>query len=165
MAEWPDFKPRSIIKLLTARGVDFVVIGGYAAVLHGSPRVTNDLDICYAKDAANLAALGRCLTDMDAQPAGVGDKVPFVADERTLARIELLTLETTLGPLDVMRSPTGAPSYVRMRERAERYDVDGMVVRVAAIPDLLAMKRAAGRRKDLADVEELETIERLRRSA
>ena len=52
-----------------------------------------------------------------------------------------------------------------MRERAERHDLGGVLVRVAAIPDLLAMKRASGRKKDLADVEELEAIERLRGQA
>jgi predicted nucleotidyltransferase len=165
MVDWPPFRPRPIIQLLTARGVDFVVIGGYAAVLHGSPRITRDLDICCATDAANLSVLGRALTDMNAQPAGVDEEVPFVADERTLARIEVLTLVTDLGKLDVMTRPKDAPPYVRMRDRAERYDLDGVLVRVAAIPDLLAMKRAAGRKKDLADVEELEAIERLRGQA
>jgi predicted nucleotidyltransferase len=165
MADWPDFRPRPIIQLLTARGVDFVVIGGYAAVLHGSARVTRDLDVCYATDAANLAVLGRALTDMNARPAGVDEDVPFVADARTLARVELLTLVTDLGRLDVMTAPAGAPPYGRMRDRADRYDLDGLLVRVAAIPDLVAMKRAVGRKRDLADIEELEAIQRLRARA
>ena len=109
MVEWPPFKPQPIIQMLTARGVDFVVIGGYAAVLHGSPRITRDLDICYATDAANLAALGRVLTDLRAAPAGVDEDVPFVADGRTLARVELLTLTTELGRLDVMTAAERRP--------------------------------------------------------
>jgi hypothetical protein len=165
MVEWSPFKPRPIIQLLTAHGVDFVVIGGYAAVLHGSPRITRDLDICYAMDAANLAVLGRVLTDMNAQPAGVEDEVPFVADERTLARVQLLTLMTDLGRLDLMTLPKGAPRYARMRERSDRFDLDGVLVHVAAIPDLIAMKKAVGRKKDLADVEELAAIQRLSRQA
>ena len=102
---------------------------------------------------------------MNARPAGVDEEVPFVPDERTLARVQLLTLVTDLGRLDVMTPPKGAPPYARMRERAELYDIDGILVKVAAIPDLLAMKRAVGRKKDLADIAELETIERLRRKA
>ena len=162
MTAWAEFNPRPIIQLLTARGVDFVVIGGYAAVLHGSPRITQDLDICYSPDSANLSVLGRALTDMNARPSGVEDELPFAADERTLARVELLTLETDLGKLDVMISPSGAPAYERLRASADRFDLDGILVRVASIADLLAMKRAAGRPKDLGDVEELEAIARLR---
>lgn len=161
MAEWPEFNPRPIIQLLTARGVDFVVIGGYAAVLHGSPRITQDLDLCYATDRPNLHVLGRALTDMHARPAEIDEDVPFVADERTLARVRLLTLITDLGKLDVMTSPAGAPAYELLRNRADRFELDGVLVRVAAVRDLLAMKRAAGRKKDLADVEELEAIQRL----
>jgi predicted nucleotidyltransferase len=161
MADWPEFNPRPIIKLLTARGVDFVVIGGYAAVLHGSPRITQDLDICYATDSANLAVLGRALTDMAARLAGVDEDLPFVADDRTLARVQLLTLMTDLGKLDVMTTPAGAPPYERMRDRADRFELDGVLVRVANIPDLISMKTAAGRKRDLADVEELEAIQRL----
>jgi hypothetical protein len=160
---WPDFKPRTILRLLTTQGIDFVLVGGYAAVLHGSPRVTQDLDVCYATDEANLKALGRVLVDMRARLFGVDEEVPFVADERTLARVELLTLETDLGKLDLMTHPAGAPSYGKLRAHADTYDVGGFVVRVASIGDLISMKNAAGRPKDVADVAELETIERLRR--
>lgn len=162
MNQWPDFKPRAVLQLLTAQGIDFVLVGGYAAVLHGSPRVTQDLDICYATDAANLKALGRVLVDMRARPFGIDDDVPFVADERTLARVELLTLETDLGKLDLMTHPSGAPSYGKLRAHADSYDMGGFVVRVASIGDLIAMKSAGGRPKDVADVAELETIELLR---
>jgi predicted nucleotidyltransferase len=162
---WPDFKPRAILQLLTARGVDFVLVGGYAAVLHGSPRATQDLDVCYATDEANLKALARVLADMQARLFGVEEDVAFVADDRTLARVELLTLQTDFGKLDLMTHPTGAPSYRKLRSRADSYDLGGFVVRVASIEDLVAMKAAAGRLKDLADVAELETIERLRRES
>jgi predicted nucleotidyltransferase len=163
MAAWAEFDPRPILRRLTEQGVDFVVVGGIAAVLHGSPRVTQDLDVCFASDAANLVALGRVLTELHARPAGVDEEVPFVADERTLARIEVLTLQTDLGRLDVMTRPDGAPRYAALRADAVAYDIGGFVVRVCSIPDLIAMKRAADRDKDRADVTELEAIERLSR--
>lgn len=162
MTVWPEFKPREILGLLTKRGVDFVVIGGYAAVLHGSPRVTQDLDITFATDPPNLDALAKVLTDLRARLYGVGDEVPFVADQRTLARVELLTLETDLGKLDLLALPAGAPPYADLRQKAARFDLGGFLIRVADIPQLIAMKEIAGRPTDLADIAELEAIARLR---
>jgi hypothetical protein len=158
-----ELRADEILERLTRRGVDFVVIGGIAAVLHGSPRSTFDLDICFATDERNLEALGEVLIDLDACLKGVDEQVPFVPDARTLRRVELLTLETSAGELDVLATPAGAPPYARLRRNAERLDLGGFRVLVASIDDLLAMKRAAGRTKDLADVEELEAIKRLRR--
>ena len=142
--------------------MDFVVIGGIAAVLHGSARNTFDLDICFATDDANLVALGDVLTALSARLKGIDDDVPFKADARTLRQIEPLTLVTSSGELDVLTRPPGAPSYQELRRNADRYDLGGFNVSVASIDDLIAMKQAAGRAKDLADVEELEAIKRLR---
>src|SRR5262249_36112423 len=120
-AEWgPSLDAREIMRRLTAAGVDFVVIGGIAVILHGYPRITRDLDIAFAPDPANLDALGQVLVGLDARLRGVEDDVPFAPDARTLEGIELLTLETSAGWFDVHRSVDGAPSYRRLRERAER---------------------------------------------
>ena len=141
-----------------APGWSFVVIGGIAAVLHGSPRVTQDLDICFATDAGNLDALGAALVALDSRLAGVDEEVPFVPDARTLSRIMTLTLETSKGRLDALAAPTGAPPYGELRARAERFDIGGVFVLVASLQDLIAMKRASARPKDLADVAELSAI-------
>jgi hypothetical protein len=142
--------------------VDFVVIGGIAGVLHGSARNTFDLDICFATDEANLVALGDVLTALGARLKGVEEEVPFVPDARTLRQVELLTLVTSLGELDLLARPPGAPAYQELRRNADRYDLGGFNVSVASIDDLIAMKQAAGRAKDLLDIEELEAIKRLR---
>ncbi len=147
-----------LLRELLARGVDFVVIGGIAAVLHGSPRVTQDLDVCFATDAGNLDALGTALVALDARLAGVDKDVPFVPDAHTLSRIMMLTLETSKGRLDALAAPTGAPPYGELRARAERYDIGGAFVLVASLEDLIAMKRASARPKDLADIAELSVI-------
>lgn len=83
-------------------------------------------------------------------------------DVRTLRQVELLTLVTSLGELDVLARPPGAPPYRELRQHADRYDLGGFNVSVASIDDLVAMKQAAGRPKDLLDIEELRAIERLR---
>lgn len=142
--------------------MDFVVIGGVAAVLHGSARATFDLDVCFASNAENLEALGSTLVGLRAQLRGVSEAVPFVPDAAALRRVEVLTLTTTAGDLDVLRAPSGAPRYDVLRGHADRFDVGGFEVRVASVEDLIAMKTAAGRPKDLGDVEELEAILRLR---
>lgn len=158
----PPLSADKILRRLVERGVDFVVIGGIAAVLHGSARNTFDLDICFATDDANLSALGDVLTTLGARLKGLDEGVPFVPDRRTLRQIELLTLVTSLGELDVLAKPPGAPNYADLRRNADRYDIGGFNVSVASIDDLIAMKQTAGRTKDLLDVEELEAIKRLR---
>lgn len=158
----PPLRADEILKVLTASGVDFVVIGGIAAVLHGSAQSTFDLDICYATDRGNLDALGEVLVDLGARLKGIDDGVPFVPDADTLRRVELLTMVTVKGELDILARPAGSPGYEALRRNAERVDLDGFFVLVASVDDLIAMKRAAGRPKDLAAVEELEAIKRLR---
>lgn len=157
-----DFDPRHILGLLTAHGVDFVVIGGIAAVLHGSARVTQDLDVCFATDDANLDVLGKVLLELDARLRGSTDDIRFTPDRATLRRVEVLTLETNAGDFDVLARPDGMASYRRLRANADRYDVGAFAVLVVSVDDLIAMKQAAGRTKDLADVDELRAIARLR---
>jgi putative intracellular protease/amidase len=102
------------------------------------------------------------LLSLHARLRGVPDDVSFVPDAATLRRVEVLTLDTDAGRFDVLARPAGAGSYAELRRTAERYDVGGFTVRVASIGALIAMKRTAGRPKDLADIVELEAIERLR---
>jgi predicted nucleotidyltransferase len=159
-AEWPDFDPRGLLRRLTEGGVDYVVIGGVALIAQGHIRTTRDLDIAFADDAPNLEALGRVLTDLDARLRGVDDEIPFTADARTLAGVQLLTLETSLGWLDVHKVIPGVARYDELRRRAVSVCFDGLPVRVASVDDLLSMKRAAGRDIDRSDIAALEAIKR-----
>jgi predicted nucleotidyltransferase len=140
------FGSSHLLRTLTAHGVDFVVVGGIAARLLGSARDTSDFDICPAVDEPNLDSLGKALAELEAQP-----------------RIAEGTVETAAGPLDIHMRPNGSPPYEQLRRRAERKDLGSFSVLVASIEDLIAMKEASGRRKDLVVVEELEAIRRLRR--
>ena len=161
-AEWPDFDPRRILRELVSAGVDFVVIGGIAVLMYGYPRATRDLDIAFAYDDENLETLGQVLIDLDARLRGVDDDPEFVPDGRVLRGIELLTLETSAGWLDVHRLPRGVASYERLRRNAERVPIEDFSILVASPDDLIAMKEAAGRPQDRIDITALETIKRLR---
>jgi predicted nucleotidyltransferase len=158
VADWPAFRAADILGVLVSHGVDFVVVGGLAAVFHGSTRVTQDLDVCYSTEPANLEVLGRALIELQAKLFGIEEDMPFVPDAKTLQRTEILTLATKHGKLDVLRSPSGAPPYSELRENAELVEAEGLAIRVASPVDLIAMKQSAGRAKDLADIEELEAI-------
>lgn len=161
LVERPPLDAYRILRELTARGVDFVVIGGIAAVLHGSARLTYDLDICFATDHPNLDALGDVLIGLNARLRDAED-APFIPDGRSLRGIETQTMRTDAGDFDILAKPAGARSYESLRQRAERMDLGGFSVLVASLGDLIEMKSAAGRPKDVADVAELEAILRLR---
>jgi hypothetical protein len=159
---FPELKLQALLGRLGRAEVDFVVVGGVAVVFQGYGRATKDLDITYATSDDNLRRLGEVLLALHARLRGVPEDVPFVPDGRTLARARLLTLETDDGSLDLLADPPGAPPYATLRERADRVDLDGLVVAVAALDDLLAMKRAAGRPQDLVDIDALEVARRIR---
>jgi hypothetical protein len=160
----PRLNITALLARLASAGVDFVVIGGVAVIAHGYERNTKDLDICYAPDPENLEALGGALVSLGARLRGIEEDIPFVPDARTLKHMQILTLDTPDGGLDVLVDPSGSPGYRALKERAKRIDFDGWEILIASIEDLLAMKQAAGRPQDLADVEALRAIDRMLRS-
>ncbi len=156
MASWPDYRPAALVQALVDGGVDFVIIGGVAVVMQAMPRFTKDLDICYSTAQDNLDALGGVLVGLTARLRGIPEVVPFVPDGRTLRQTQILCLTTPAGDIDLLVDPEGSPGYDALRERASVMELSGRSVRIASIEDMLAMKRAAGRPQDLADVESLE---------
>ena len=159
----PELRLRALLQRLTERAVDFVVVGGVAVILQASPRFTKDLDICYASGQENLDRLGAVLIELGAKLRGVDEDLPFVPDGRALRHTQILTLTTADGGLDLLVEPDGSPGYPALRRRADQIDLDGIVVRVASVEDLIAMKRATGRPQDLVDLESLEIASRRRR--
>lgn len=165
MARIPELHLSALLHRLSEGGVDYVVVGGVAVAVQGYGRATKDLDITYATDPANLEALGEVLIAAEARLRGVPEDVPFIPDGRTLKRTQILTLDTVDGGLDLLVDPSGAPPYDAMRRRADLIEFEDILVRIVGLEDLLAMKRAAGRAQDLADVEALEAAQSLARRA
>jgi hypothetical protein len=150
------FAPLDAIEALIGQRVRFVVIGGFAAQLLGSSLLTGDLDICYSRDDENLGRLAKALQGLHARLRGAPKGVPFVLDPKTLRAGDHFTFETDAGALDCLGTPSGIPGGFEELERAsEELEIDAYRVKVASIDDLIRMKRAAGRPKDLRVVEEL----------
>lgn len=138
---------------LSDGGVRFIVIGAVAGRILGSPSLTRDLDICYARDRENREALAAVLTSIHARLRGVREKVPFRLDARALAAGDSFTFVTDIGDLDVLGTPSGTQGYDDLALDAERIEIEGRTILVASIDDLIRMKRAAGRPKDLVEIE------------
>ncbi|MDP9325258.1 MAG: nucleotidyltransferase [Candidatus Dormibacteraeota bacterium] len=160
-ASWKRFRPLDvgrIAKTLQRHDVKYVVIGGMAAVAHGLPWQTDDIDICPATSADNLRRLAQALTDLDARlraqglgPGGMRIKL----DERTWKLTPALTFTTAAGPLDVDVRPSGTDGYRDLIRAAETREVEGVTIPVASLEDVARSKEAAGRPKDLERLPEL----------
>ena len=155
MSAPPAFDPFGALRALVEGRVRFVIIGGIAGRLWGSPTVTNDLDICYAHDAANLRRLATVLSGLHARLRGVDPDVKFEIDERALAMGDHFMMVTDVGNLDVLATPAGTKGFDQLMRSAEKLDLDGLSVYVASLEDLIDMKRAAGRLKDRIELEVL----------
>ncbi|HYM52587.1 MAG TPA: hypothetical protein VEW45_03775 [Candidatus Dormibacteraeota bacterium] len=152
------FDPLAALTALERHGVRYVVIGAIAGRLLGSPTVTRDLDICYARDDANLEALASALGELHARLRGVREDVPFILDARTLRAGDSFTFETDAGDVDILGTPAGTHGYEELIRTAEEQELGGLTIRVASIDALIQMKRAAGRPKDLIEVEVLTAL-------
>jgi Nucleotidyltransferase of unknown function (DUF6036) len=148
-----------ILKVLREHRVEFVVIGGFAVILHGVVRATKDIDIVPEQSEANLERLWAALVDLQAKPAEIADFLPeempvsFTLDGLVEGGGNWV-LETRLGRVDVMQWVTGVESYAALRAAAEADDVPeaGGIVWFAGFDDLIEMKREAGRDQDLLDI-------------
>ncbi len=138
-----------------------VLIGGLAVILHGGDHVTQDADFAFSRKRENAKLIVQALAPFHPRPWQWPEELPFVWDDQTLMNSSVLTLQTDIGRIDLLAEPSGSSDYLALRSRALDVEINGRVVPVASIDDLIAMKRAAGRPKDLAHIAELETIKKL----
>lgn len=154
---------QSILGALDDHDVEFVVIGAVALVLHGSARVTRDLDICYSRERRQLEHLATALKPFRPTLRGAPDDLPFMLDAATLAAGLNFTLRTSIGDLDLFGEVTGIGGYPAAERLSVVMRVYGRDVCVLSLEGLERAKRAAGRLKDLADIAEIVEIRRLGR--
>ena len=161
----PEISYRQIIRTLSGANIRYVVIGGVAMHLHGASNLTFDMDISFARDRENTVMLATTLSAHRARPRGFPADLPFVIDAQTFRNSTNLTLDTDWGAFDLLAEPDGVDGFAGLWERAVTMQVEEMRVRVASIPDLIAMKRAADRPKDREHIMQLEALSRLRDAA
>jgi hypothetical protein len=149
-----------MLRTLERHGVRYVLIGGLAATLHGSPLRTGDAHVCPARDRENLERLAAALRELQARvrAADTADGLAFACDARFLSEVEILNLTTVYGDLDIAFRPHGTTGYDDLAPSSVRYDLEGLIVPVASLDDVIRSKRAAGRLKDEAALPTLETL-------
>ncbi len=156
-----QFEP--LLAALVGSHVEFILVGGVAATVHGSARLTQDVDVVYRRTPENLAKLVRALADHAPYLRGAPPGLPFRWDDRTLRSGLNFTLTTTLGDVDLLGEITGGGRYEDLLPGSVEVRVFELPVRVLALDQLIRTKRAAGRPKDLDAVAELEALQEERR--
>jgi predicted nucleotidyltransferase len=147
-----------LIRQLHDAGVRYVLVGGFAGTLLGSPRTTIDLDIVYARDPDNLTRLALALQPLSPYLRGASPGLPFCLDVPTLERGLNFTLTTTLGDLDLLGEIVGGGTYDQLLAQSASVRVFDTPIRVVSLAQLIRLKRAAGRPKDLEALAELEVL-------
>ena len=155
----PPLDVEALLGALDRHGVEYVLIGGLAARLHGSPLLTEDVDITPSVDRENLTRLAAALRELEARLRGAED-VEFPLDDRSLASAETLTMTTRAGWLDLCTRPAGGQSYDTLAPNAQTYELFGFRVRVASLDDVIRSKEAASRDKDLRSLATLRDLQK-----
>jgi predicted nucleotidyltransferase len=138
--------------------VSFVIVGGVAATVHGSARLTSDLDIVYERSLANIGRLVDAVQPLNPYLRGAPSGLPFRFDVETVRRGLNFTLTTDAGPMDVLGEITGVGDYTSVFAVSEDVLLFGSAYRCIKLEALIVSKRAVGRTKDLEAVAELELI-------
>lgn len=164
----PTFDPDRILEILDRHGVDYVLVGGVAARVHGAGRATADIDCVPATDEENLRRLADALIELGARlrVGGMSDdearQLPLHLDAVTLAAFGSSTWTTDAGPLDLLmelRDPSGGRHpYGDLASRAQKVTVGDLIISVASLDDIIASKKYAGRPKDIDALPELQAL-------
>jgi hypothetical protein len=160
-----EFDPERLLGTLVQHGVRFVVVGGFAAVAHGSPLPTYDVDVTPERTRSNLERLVLALTDLQARIRTEGEPqgLPFRADADLLLGVTVLNLVTRLGELDLVLRPAGELDYDELASSAVHVVLGGVPVDLASLEHVIRSKAAAGRAKDRAALPVLRALQERQR--
>ena len=151
-----DFE--GLIRRLAESRVEFILVGGVAAILHGSARVTFDVDAVYSRSDCNIERLAAALAPLKPYLRGAPLHLPFFFNVETIRRGLNFTLETTLGDLDLLGEVTGGGTYEELLRFSSSVSLFGHECRCVTLEKLIELKRAAGRPKDNEILAELQAL-------
>lgn len=154
-----------LLRRLSDAGLDFVIVGGFAAISHGSSYLTRDVDICTVLTPENVSKLRDALADWNPKHRMTPQKLSFLIYPSAGQPLNNLYLQTDRGVLDVISSVLGVGDFARLRQQAEEVEVDGQPYQVISLADLITAKEAMGREKDLLTAKELRAIAAKRKGA
>jgi hypothetical protein len=146
---------RRILEILEQHGVEYVVVGGVAAVLQGAPLTTFDIDALVRVDRSNVARLAEALTMLEARYREHATLRPTPADLEAGGHLLLMT---NCGPLDVLGFIGGGKRFEDVAESADKMTIGDLLVRVLSLESLIEEKKALGRDKDRSAVRLLEAV-------
>jgi hypothetical protein len=147
-----------LIQRLCDADIDFVIVGGFAGILHGSTLVTRDLDVCAVLSRENVAKLRDVLRDLNPTHRQTPQRLSFLDNPAPDVEVKNLYLGTSLGAVDLLGSITGVGDYSRVREASIEIEIFGRRCRVISIEDLIRAKESLGRPKDLLAAQELRAM-------
>lgn len=147
-----------LLAALHDAGVEFILVGGFAATAHGSAHVTIDLDVVYRRTPENIVRLAQAMEPLDPYLRGAPPGLPFRFDPGTIERGLNFTLRTAAGDLDLFGEVPGGGSFDALLPRSETRQLFARETLIVDLETLIRLKRAAGRPKDLERIAELEAI-------
>jgi predicted nucleotidyltransferase len=146
-----------LLQRLADSGIEFVIVGGYAAVIHGSAYITRDLDICAVLTPETVERLRDVLAEWNPKHRMTPQRLSFLEFPK-FGTVQNLYLQTDVGVIDILSSILGVGDFARLKANAEMFDIDGRQYPVLSLQDLIAAKEAVGREKDLLVAKELKCI-------
>ncbi len=153
---------KKLLKLLLENDIDFVLIGGFAAVVHGSTLVTQDLDICSSMSVENIEKLRSILKDYNpVHRMNRAANLSFTDHPESLEGINNIYLDTDLGILDILSATEPAGDFQTIKKNSIQIEIYGHICNVISIDDLIKVKSSMNRAKDIQAVQELVQIQAL----
>ena len=150
--------PQAAIHALVDAGVEFLIIGGWSAIFHGSTHTTKDLDIFFPRTSENVRRLAAALAPYHPVLSDLPEGLPFVWDARTLRNGTIFTLRTDVGRIDLLAEVSGLGPYDEVATHAVEVEAFGRRVRTLDLKSLIKSKRAANREKDQGVLREMESL-------
>lgn len=148
-----------LLKILLEHKLDFLIVGGFAAVVHGSSHVTKDLDITMLMNQENINKLRLALKPFEPRHRmNPAHKPSFLDEPKNISDLQNIYIETTAGILDVVTLSSHLGSFEELKSRAATVSLFGYDCHVLSLDDLIRVKETMSRPKDLIVLEELKAL-------